>query len=240
MLIFNMEIAQSLQAVYEQVRDAAIKSGRKTEDIQVVAVSKTVGPELIKDAVHAGVRILGENRVQEARYKIEAFLKYDKTEDVQWHMIGHLQRNKAKLAVQLFNLIHSIDSLELLKEINKEASKLGKVQRVLVQIKLSREEETKSGLDPEKLPALLEESKELKSVQIQGLMTMPPFFDNPEDCRPYFRKLRTLAQEDMARRGFSLNVLSMGMSNDFGVAIEEGATLVRVGTAIFGDRLRCM
>ena len=239
MLIFSMEIAQSLQGVYMQVRDAAIKSGRNPEDIQVVVVSKTVELERIKEAVHAGARIFGENRVQEARDKIEAFRKQNTT-DVRWHMIGHVQRNKAKLAVMLFDLIHSVDTPELLKDINKEASKLGKVQNVLVQVKLSRDEETKSGLDPEKLPALLNASKALQSVNILGLMTMPPFFNNPEECRPYFRKLRNLAMDDMARQGFTLNVLSMGMSNDFGVAIEEGATLVRVGTAIFGDRTRCI
>jgi pyridoxal phosphate enzyme (YggS family) len=239
MLIFSMEIAQSLQGVYMQVRDAAIKSGRNPEDIQVVVVSKTVEPERIKEAVHAGARIFGENRVQEARDKIEAFREQNAT-DVHWHMIGHLQRNKAKLAVMLFDLIHSVDSLELLKDINKEASKLGKVQNVLIQVKLSRDEETKSGLDPEKLPALLNASKEFQSINILGLMSMPPFFNNPEHCRPYFKKLRKLAMDDMARQGFTLNVLSMGMSNDFGVAIEEGATLVRVGTAIFGDRTtRC-
>lgn len=235
MLIFKMDIAVSLQDVLARINNAAERSGRNSAEIQLAAVSKTVEVEQIKQGVLAGIRILGENRVQEAKNKIEAFRQMDIT-NVQWHMIGHLQRNKVKQAVKLFDLIHTVDSLELLKQINKEASKLGKVQDVLIQVKLA-EEEIKSGLNPDKLHSLLEASKELDSIKIQGLMTMPPFFDDPEMCRPFFRLLRNILK-GMKERGFSLHCLSMGMSNDFTVAIEEGATLVRIGTAIFGERKR--
>ena len=235
MLIFKMEIALFLQDVLLQVHNAAVKSGRKPEDIELVAVSKTVELERIKEAVIAGVRILGENRVQEAKNKIEAFRQMDMPA-IKWHMIGHLQRNKVKLAVKLFDLIHSVDRFELLKDINKEAANLGKIQSVLIQVKLA-DEKTKLGLHPDKLLPLLEASEELEAVKIKGLMTMPPFFDDPEDSRPYFRQLHNIAI-DMKKRGFPLLTLSMGMSNDFAVAIEEGATMVRIGTAIFAERIR--
>ena len=153
---------------------------------------------------------------------------------MEWHLIGHLQSNKAKYAAGLFDLIHSLDSEELARDLDREAAKIGKVQRVLIQVKLSQEE-MKSGIAEELLPGLAEKTAGLGNLKLEGLMTIPPFFDHPERARPYFRRLREL-RDNLRKRGFDLPELSMGMSGDFETAIEEGATLVRIGTAIFGER----
>jgi len=155
--------------------------------------------------------------------------------NIKWHMIGHLQSNKVKEAVRLFEIIHSVDSDKLAILIDKEASKIKKIQRALIQVKLS-EEETKYGINEDAVEEILELSKKLKYLQIEGLMTIPPYFVNTEDTRPYFRKLRQI-KEELSQKGYPLQELSMGMSNDFEVAIEEGSTMVRIGTAIFGPRI---
>ncbi len=210
-----------------------MRAGRDPSEVELVAVTKTVDAERIKEAIELGIRMIGENRVQEAREKIEK-LRPDIPETVQWHMIGHLQKNKVRLAVTLFDMIQSVDSIELARKINRVAAEFSKVQRVLVQVKLS-EEETKFGVSEDSLEALLGEIVQLENLNLEGLMTIPPFFEDPERARPYFRRLRQL-RDEMNSRGFRLKHLSMGMSGDFEVAIEEGATLVRVGTAIFGRR----
>lgn len=226
-----MAIDKALHEVVERINKSAISSGRRPEDIKLVAVSKTIGPEKIVEAVKAGAAILGENRVQEARDKINQIKDLP---DVEWHLIGNLQKNKARTAVELFDLIHSVDSISLSEELDKQAHKTGKKQRVLVQVKLS-DEETKYGIKEHRLIELLEKISGADNLHFEGLMTIPPFFDDPEQARPYFRKLRKIADQ-AGKRGFPVKELSMGMTNDFEIAIEEGATMVRIGTAIFGER----
>lgn len=211
-----------------------MRAGRNPEEIQLVAVTKTVPPEKIIEAVQAGLRVFGENRIQEARQKIPEITEMYRGSNISWHMIGPLQRNKAKYAVRLFDLIHSVDSLELALEIDRCARNLGKIQDILIEIKLSHEE-TKHGIAPEQLPELLDKAFTLKNINIKGLMTMPPYSEDPEQSRPYFRRLRELLEE-ARQNGFDIRELSMGMSGDFEVAIEEGATIVRIGRAIFGER----
>ena len=227
-----MSIADNLKTVMDRIASAAKSSGRDLPSVKLVVVTKTVGVDRIREAVDAGASILGENRVQEAKEKIEKLGPI-----ASWHLIGHLQTNKAKYAVKLFYLIHSVDSLELAKEIDKQAAKIGKVQDVLIEVSISGEA-SKSGVEPENAAALIKDAAKLKNISIKGLMTIPPISDNPQDSRPYFKKLRELS-ESVAREnipGVSMKELSMGMSGDFEVAIEEGATMVRVGTAIFGKR----
>jgi len=191
----------------------------------------------IREAIEAGITIFGENRVQEAQQKIADHRLQITDHRIEWHLIGHLQRNKAKYAVRLFELIHTIDSIPLAEEVNRQAGKIGKIQRVLVQVKLS-EEETKHGVSEAELTTLIKKIEGLHNLKLEGLMTMPPFFDDPEMTRPYFRRLRELRDEINASHisHHPLRELSMGMTNDFEIAIEEGATMIRIGTAIFGER----
>ncbi|GAB6183444.1 YggS family pyridoxal phosphate-dependent enzyme [Thermodesulfovibrio hydrogeniphilus] len=197
-----------------------------------MAVSKSQPIEKIIEAADLGLRIFGENRVQEAKSKIEKIRDFD----IEWHLIGHLQTNKVKEAVKLFTVIHSLDSDRLALAINKEAEKINKTQRVLIQVKLS-EEETKYGVKEEEVEKLCELCLNLKNLQVEGLMTIPPYFENPEDVRPYFRKLREI-RDSLSQKYPLIKELSMGMSHDFEVAVEEGATMVRIGTAIFGERIK--
>lgn len=244
MLIFyTMGIAEALDKVREKIVNAAVKAGRPPDEIKLVAVSKTVEIQSIIEAVRFGVSILGENRVQEAAGKITEFratppfippLLRGGIGGVEWHFIGNLQKNKAKAAVGLFDLIHSVDSISIADELNKYSSSMNKIQRVLVQVKLS-DETAKHGIIEEGVIGLLEKVSGMDYLRLDGLMTIPPYFDDPEAARPYFIRLRRLAEKARAR-GFSIDHLSMGMSNDFEVAIEEGATMVRVGSAIFGGR----
>ncbi|HDH34074.1 MAG TPA: YggS family pyridoxal phosphate-dependent enzyme [Nitrospirae bacterium] len=224
-----MEIAEALKNILENIKCSAVKADRDLDKIKLITVSKTIELQRVIEAVNAGATILGESRVQEARSKIEGF-----NGEVEWHLIGNLQKNKARTAVELFDLIHSVDSAELAAELNKHAKNAGIVQDILVQVKLS-EEYTKHGADEKDLMVLLNAVAGMENLRLQGLMTIPPFFDDPEEARPYFRKLRKIAERASAQ-GFTMNELSMGMSNDYEVAIEEGATMVRVGTAIFGAR----
>jgi hypothetical protein len=227
-----MTIALNLASIQERIRKAALRSGRDPAGIRLVAVSKTVAAENIQGAIAAGITILGENYVQEARDKIARVER-----QVAWHFIGHLQSNKAKYAVDLFSMVHSVDRLSLAEALDQEAHKQGKILPVLIQVNISGEE-SKSGINPQGALQLLERIAGLQHLSVQGLMTMPPWFDDPEDARPYFISLRKLRDELVSKKipGVSLPELSMGMSGDFEVAIEEGATLVRIGTAIFGPR----
>jgi pyridoxal phosphate enzyme (YggS family) len=223
------QIRENLLKVMDRIERAAQRVGRDPGEIKLVAVSKTVEAARIKEAIEAGVSILGENYVQEAQRKIEEIGRL-----VAWHFIGHLQTNKAKYAVHLFDMIHSIDSLPLAEELNRRAEKVGQVARVMIEVNISGEA-TKFGTDEEKVFGIARGILNLSHLSLEGLMTMPPYFDLPEMSRPYYIKLREL-REKMVREGFPMKELSMGMSNDFEIAIEEGATYVRVGTAIFGAR----
>ena len=227
-----MSIADNLAAVVNRCTSAAQRAGRDPLSVKLVVVTKTVDTERISEAVAAGALILGENRVQEAKEKIETLGPI-----VSWHLIGHLQTNKAKYAVKLFYMIHSVDNLQLAKEIDKQAAKINKVQDVLIEVSIAGEE-TKAGVAVKDAVTLIKEASKLKHISIKGLMTMPPFSDDPEDSRPYFKKLRELF-ESVANEhipGVSMKELSMGMSGDYEVAIVEGSTIVRIGTAIFGER----
>lgn len=224
-------LLNNVSAIFKKMSYAAMRAGRNPEDVKLIAVTKTVGIEAIKEAVEIGLRMFGENRVQEAQKKIMSDELRVISERIEWHLIGHLQKNKAKYAVNLFDLIHTVDSVELAEELNKQAEKAGKIQRVLVQMKLS-EEETKQGVSENEMMPLLTAIRNMSNLKLEGLMTMPPFFEDKEKARRYFKRLREL-RDEAEKRGFSLPELSMGMSNDFEVAIEEGATMVRIGTAIF-------
>lgn len=226
-------IQTRLKRVEDRIRTAALLCGRDPKTVRLVAVSKTVPADRIRAAIKAGVTVFGENYVQEAREKIETL----REEEISWHFIGHLQSNKAKYAVRLFDMIHSVDSLKLATELNKRAGALSKVQKILVQVNISGEE-TKSGVETELAVDLVRRIAPLENLAVCGFMTMPPYFNAPNKVRPYFRALRSL--QDLVRKEGIANVhtteLSMGMTGDFETAIQEGATLVRIGTAIFGER----
>ena len=213
--------------------EAAIRSGRAPDSVNIVGVTKTVDVDRIKEAVSAGLLILGENYVQEARDKIKEF-----GTRVSWHFVGRLQTNKAKYAVKLFDMIQTVDSIKLAQELNRRAQPLGRIVPIIIQVNLASEV-SKGGVQPAECLSLIKQVSALENLQIRGLMTMPPFFDQPERARPFFAQLRELSREIAEAQvpGVEMNELSMGMSGDFETAIEEGATLIRVGTAIFGKRL---
>lgn len=225
-------IKENLLEVEERMKKAAERGDRDINEVKLVAVSKTVDVPLIKEAIEAGHQLFGENRVQEAKDKVKEIGR-----DVKWYMIGHLQRNKVKYIFDLFDMVHSVDSIPLAQEIDRIGEKKGQVMDILIQVNISREE-TKHGAEAAETMKFIKEIANYEHISIKGLMTMPPFFDDPEDARPYFIKLRELRDEieKQSIEGVSMEELSMGMSNDFEVAIEEGATMVRVGTAIFGER----
>ncbi len=233
-IITNTTLLDNIKNIYRKISYAALRAERDPYNVKLVTVTKTVSFKRIKEAIDLGLRVFGENKVQEAREKIEVCRLKVTDCDIEWHMVGHLQKNKAKTAVQLFDLIHSVDSMELAKEVHKHAERIGKIQKVLIQVKLS-EEETKHGVLKEDLMDLIKNVTELKNLSLEGLMTMPPFFDKAELSRPFFRQLREF-RDHIQGKGYRLPELSMGMTNDFEVAIEEGATIVRIGTAIFGER----
>ncbi len=232
-----MPVAENIAQIQTHIAAAANKSGRKVEDITLMAVSKTVPPEKIREAYQAGLRIFGESRVQEITTKVKSL--QDLT-DASWHMIGHLQSNKAAKAVELFNSVDSLDSLKLAEKLNAAAGVAVKKLPVLIEINVGGES-VKTGVSPDsaELEAILQAAPRLPHLEVRGLMTVPPFADDPEQARPYFRKLRELREKIAAARwpSINMNVLSMGMSHDFEVAIEEGSTCIRVGTALFGERL---
>ena len=227
-----MSIAHNLTMVRDRIAAAAKRAGRDPLSITLVAVTKTVGPEQVRQAVAAGAAVLGENRVQEAKEKFEQLGAI-----ARWHLIGTLQKNKAKYAVRFFELIHSLDSADLARELDRQAAKNGKVQDVLVEVNIAGEA-SKTGVAPRDAAALVREAAALQNIRVLGLMTMPPYSEDPESSRPHFRRLRELRDAIIKENipGMALRELSMGMSGDFEVAVEEGATLVRIGTAIFGER----
>jgi hypothetical protein len=231
-----MSIAQNLAQVREQIAVAARRAGRQPEDIALMAVSKTFPAERIREAYDAGLWLFGENRVQEFSGKADALRDLRNAE---WHLIGHLQTNKAAKAVELFAAVDSVDSLRLAQKLDASAQQLGKKVKALIEINVGGEA-AKSGMAPEsrELEELLSAALDLEHLEFRGLMTIPPFRDDPQEARPYFGKLRDLRDQIAARRlpAVDMSELSMGMSHDFEVAIEEGATCVRVGTAIFGER----
>jgi PLP dependent protein len=226
------EIRERLARVRDRVARAAEFAGRSAEDITLIAVSKTFDSTTVQKAVDAGASELGENRVQEALAKVGQVQG-----DVRWHLIGHLQSNKARQAVETFDVIHTVDSSELAGRLDRIAGEMGRRPSVLVQVDLAHEA-TKSGARETELPSIIETLDSSRHLKFQGLMTLPPFFDSPELTRPYFRELREIFEGLNRSRSSErrLTELSMGMSHDFEVAIEEGATMVRVGTAIFGSR----
>jgi len=228
-----MDIKENVEKIREIVNKTAAKVGRNPEDIIILAASKTQPVEKIIQAYEAGIRFFGENRVQEGMKKID-ILK-EKYPDIHWHLIGGLQTNKAKYAVRYFELIHSLDRKELADELDKRAKKIGKLQDVLIEVNVG-EEETKYGVSPQALDELFEYVLEKENLQVLGLMCIPPYFEDKEKSRPYFVMLRELKERLEKRFNVNLPHLSMGMSHDFDIAIEEGATIVRIGTAIFGER----
>jgi hypothetical protein len=227
-------VFNNINEIYKRISRAAMKAGRGPEEIRLIGVTKYIRSDAVVEAVEAGLRDFGESRVQEAEEKIPRVLSKTGGCAVAWHLVGHLQKNKAKKAVELFDLIHSVDSVDLAETINNYAGKTGKMQRILIQVKLSHEE-SKYGISKDKLLYFLEKTGDLKNLGTEGLMTIPPLSDDPEDARPYFRSLRKL-RDEAVKAGYVMKELSMGMSDDFEAAIEEGATMVRVGTAIFGGR----
>jgi hypothetical protein len=226
-------VITAIETVRKRIQTAACNCGRHERDIHLVAVSKTVPAERVREAALAGAQIMGENYIQEAREKIEALADLE----LSWHFIGHLQRNKAKYAVRLFDLIHSVDSIRLAREIDKQAAKAGKQQAILIQVNTGKEA-SKSGVYEEDALALAREAAHMEHIAVKGLMTLPPYFNAPEKVRPYFRALRELRDRirSAGLPGIEMAELSMGMTGDFETAIEEGATMVRIGTAIFGER----
>ena len=226
-------IGKNIAEVRHTITRTALACGRNPESIRLVAVSKTMPCEIVSQALKSGVQILGENYIQEATCKAGDLGEFP----VSWHFIGHLQSNKAKTAVQLFDLIHTVDSRKTALELNRQAEKIQKCQKILIQVNVAGEA-SKSGIAPEKTQELLEEISRLDHLSVRGLMTMPPYEKNPESARPHFKALYLLGKtlEQAGISGVSMEELSMGTTHDFPVAIEEGATLVRIGTAIFGRR----
>lgn len=225
-------ITENLQDVEKRIVAACERVGRKREEVTLVAVSKTKPIEMLQEAYEAGSRYFGENKVQELVDKYEVMPK-----DIHWQMIGHLQRNKVKYIVDKVDMIHSVDSIRLAEEIDKEAAKKGVIVNILLEVNMAKED-TKFGLMPEDVMDFVGEIVRFENIRVQGLMTIAPFVDNPEENRKYFADLKKLSVDIAKKRvnNVNMSVLSMGMTNDFEVAIEEGATMVRVGTAIFGRR----
>jgi len=226
-------ITDNILKLKEKIDNLCAKLNR--DKIRLVAVTKTVPVELIIEAINSGITEIGENRVQEAEKK---FSNLNVSSNIIKHFIGHLQTNKVKKAVSLFDLIQSVDSIHLAQEIDKQAKKINKIQNCLIEVKIS-EEKTKFGYNPDKISELVSNLLELKNIKLCGLMTIAPYFDNPENTRPYFKQMKKIF--DKIRDEFKVfssdfNILSMGMTDDFHIAIEEGANMVRIGRAIFGER----
>ncbi|MEE9176735.1 MAG: YggS family pyridoxal phosphate-dependent enzyme [Thermodesulfobacteriota bacterium] len=228
-----MDLESNLNSVRKRIENAAAKTGRDSSEIKLVAVTKKVEPERVIKSVNLGINTFGENYAQEFRDKFKV-LEKEVDQEIKWHFIGQLQKNKVKYVMGKVELIHSLDSLSVAEEINKRAENMGITVPVLIEVDTGGEE-SKGGINPSKLEEFLKELRCLSSIDVQGLMTMPPYFDDPETARPYFYRLRELRDSLLASFP-KLNELSMGMSGDFEVAIEEGATIIRVGSAIFGER----
>lgn len=227
-----VEVAANYRNILDRIHQAASRSGRDPGEIKLLAASKAQSVSLIRQAIEAGVRLIGENYVQEAKEK-----KSSVHQPVEWHMIGHLQRNKVKAALGIFDLIETLDSVELARELNKEGKKRDRKVRTFIEVNLAGEE-TKSGLPKDRVEDLLRAVSELSHVTVEGLMAVPPFRENPEEVRPYFRTLKEMfvKLKGLNLANAELKELSMGMTHDYAVAVEEGATIVRIGTALFGPR----
>lgn len=225
-------LSENLKEVEEKIRRACVRSGRNRNDVTLIAVSKTKPAEVLQEAYDLGIRTFGENKVQELTEKYDLL-----PGDIQWHMIGHLQRNKVKYIIDKTELIHSVDSLRLAETIEKEAEKHDMICDVLIEVNVAGEE-SKYGVAPEELNDLIMEISRFRHVRVRGLMTIAPFVENPEENRPIFACLRKLSVDIASKNidNITMSVLSMGMTNDYEIAIEEGATMVRVGTGIFGAR----
>ncbi|MDD2688699.1 MAG: YggS family pyridoxal phosphate-dependent enzyme [Candidatus Omnitrophica bacterium] len=228
-------IRDNLLKINERISLVCSKINRDPNEINIVAVTKNRTSGQIKEVIEAGIADIGENRVQEALLKYNTLSTIDyRLSTIKWHMVGHLQTNKAKEAVKIFDLIHSIDSLRLAVEIDKQAAKINKIQNILIEVKTSKEA-TKFGLEPNNTAEVIGEVSGLKNIKVDGLMTIAPLVDNPEKARPYFRMLRELKEKinELRLMSYELRVLSMGMTDDYQVAIEEGSTMIRLGRAIF-------
>lgn len=225
-------IAENLKNVEQKIQEACKRSGRDREEVTLIAVSKTKPAEKLLEAYNCGTRVFGENKVQELTEKYEELPK-----DIHWHMIGHLQRNKVKYIIDKAELIHSVDSLRLAEMIDKEAEKKGITAHILLEVNMAGEE-TKFGLKPEDVPEIVRDVSKFQNIQVDGLMTIAPFVADPEENRIHFANLRKLSVDIRKENvnNVNMSILSMGMTNDYEVAIEEGATMVRVGTGIFGER----
>ncbi|HAJ32334.1 MAG TPA: YggS family pyridoxal phosphate-dependent enzyme [Candidatus Atribacteria bacterium] len=223
-------IKNNLEIINKKIKKAALKVNRNTEEIKLVAVTKTATIKQIEEAINVGVKIIGENKVQEAKEKYQIL-----TADIEWHLVGHLQTNKAKYAVEIFDCIHSVDSIKLAQEIDKRSLQFGKIMDVLVEVNVSGEE-TKYGIKPGEVEPFLKEISEFPRIRVRGLMTIAPIVEDKEEVRPYFRKLRELSKEIKSKNieNVKMDYLSMGMTEDFEIAIEEGANMVRIGRGIFG------
>jgi PLP dependent protein len=227
-------IAQNLQYIRERIAQAAAACGRSLDEISLLAISKNFPKEFVVRAAEAGVHMFGENRVQEAEEKIPSLAGIP---DLQWHLVGHLQTNKARRAAELFDVVHSLDNMKLAARLNQASLEAGKVLSVLLQVDLGNEE-TKFGAEPDRIREIIAALGDCRSLRLDGLMTIPPFFEDPEIVRPYFARLRKIREELESEQPGCLGLkhLSMGMSHDFEQAIREGATILRIGTAIFGSR----
>lgn len=225
-------IAEQLQTVRNEITEACKRSGRNPEEVTLIAVSKTKPVSMIEEAIQAGQTVFGENKVQELCSKYEVLPK-----NLTWHLIGHLQRNKVKYIADKAALIHSVDSLRLAETIDQEGKKHNRVIPVLIEVNVA-EEDTKFGVTVEETLPLIEEISKLSNIQVKGLMTIAPYVDNPEENRPVFRRLKKLSVDIDSKNmnNVYMDILSMGMTNDYQVAVEEGATMIRVGTGIFGER----
>jgi pyridoxal phosphate enzyme (YggS family) len=226
-------IRQKIARIQDELAEAALRCGRNPADVRLMGVTKTVDPDRIREAMAAGLKLFGENYVQEAGRKIEQLGR----SGIEWHMIGYLQSNKAKFAVRLFDMIHSVSKMSQALELDRRAGAVQSITAILIEVNLSGEA-SKSGLEPDQVIPFIKSISGFKNLSIQGLMTMPPWFDDPEQARPYFRALRELRDRivDAGLEGVTMKELSMGMTQDYRVAVEEGSTIVRVGRGIFGER----
>jgi pyridoxal phosphate enzyme (YggS family) len=227
-----VDVTANYCKIIDRIREAAVKAARNPQEIKLLAAGKSQSIESVRAAIAAGVRLVGENYVQQAEEKRQAI-----SEPVEWHMIGHLQRNKARAAVLVFDLIQSLDSAALAQELDKEGRKQGKTIRTFVEVNLGNEP-SKSGIGQHKVAELLKRVGELSHLRVEGFMAVPPFKENPEEVRPFFTALKNLQLELQSLKipNVMLNELSMGMTHDYPIAVEEGATIVRIGTALFGPR----
>ncbi|PKP55785.1 YggS family pyridoxal phosphate-dependent enzyme [Candidatus Atribacteria bacterium HGW-Atribacteria-1] len=223
-------IKNNLEIINEKIKKAALKANKNPQEIKLVAVTKTATIEQIKEAISAGVKIIGENKVQEAKEKYQIL-----SANIEWHLVGHLQTNKVKYAIEIFDFIHSVDSIKLAKEIDRRSLQFGMITNVLVEVNVSGEE-TKYGIKSEEIEPFLKEISEFSRIKVRGLMTIAPIAEDKEEVRPYFRKLRELSKEIKSKniKNVKMDYLSMGMTDDFEVAIEEGANMVRIGRGVFG------